>query len=130
MIVYYTRGSIAQKKRFEDYINDIFNHFFPNDNAELRVVNICFKNKCDGDAAGYCYADGEDEIHVEVAKSSMGIPYSLDEVAVNLAHELVHAKQHVEGKGNQDDHLPYWEKPSEIEAYALETVLAEKYWYK
>ena len=130
MILYHVCGRIQQKKKFESYINCIFNDFFAADVKKSVFVNIHFKTRCEDDAAGFCYLNDEDEVVVEVSKTCMNVPYSLDDIAVHLAHELVHAKQHIECRAGFDDHLPYAQKPSEIEAYTLEAVLAEKYWYK
>ena len=130
MILYTLRGRVPQKKKFQLYIDRILEDLFADKPVDYVYVNIHFKPQCEGEAAGFCYESDDDEITVEVAKSSMNEPYTVEEIARNLAHELVHVRQHIEGTACIDHHLPYADRPSEQEAYALERVLREKHWYK
>lgn len=128
-MIYTVTGAVQKKKQFERYIDHIVNDFFPKDISYTVNLEIKFKPSCEHDAAGYCY-DDDGGITVEIAKTCGGVPYTVEQMAVHLAHELVHVKQHVEGVNSLGEHLPYELRPSEIEAYALETVLCEKYWNK
>jgi hypothetical protein len=129
MLRYTVTGAVPKKKQFEQYIDRIMNDFFPQDISDHVNLDIKFKPCCEYDAAGYCY-DDDGGITVEIAKTCGGVPYTVDQLAVHLAHELVHVKQYIEGTGGLNDRLPYELRPSEIEAYALEYVLCEKYWNK
>jgi hypothetical protein len=130
MLFYDILGSIPKKKKFETYIDNILNEFFPKGIKSQRFVKIKFKVGCDNQVAGYCFEDEEGDITVEIAKSSNGQTYHIEEIALHLAHELVHVKQYIQGKMDRDLSIPYDQQPSEIEAYALESVLFEKYWNK
>lgn len=129
MLSYTVIGSVRKKKQFERYIDYIVCDLFAQNITDQITLNIIFKSSCEHNAAGYCYEDDGD-ITVEIAKTCDGVYYTVDQLAVHLAHELVHAKQYAEGLGDLDEHLPYDQRPSEIEAYALESILCEKYWNK
>lgn len=130
VLLYSITGSVPKKKLFENYVDCIVNNFLSQHVENHIDLVIRFKPSCEHDAAGYCYEDDDGEIIVEIAKTCDGVPYTVEQIAVHLAHEMVHVKQYIEGVGDLDHHLPYKERPSEIEAYALESVLCEKYWNK
>ena len=124
------------------YVQNIINKF-ELDHYDADI-DIRFVKKCDGDAGGYCFGD-EDEVEIEIATHVQGEPLSFKTILVNLAHEMVHAKQIITGQlidhglkmattddggvsliksstweGVEHTDTPYDEQPWEIEAYALE----------
>ena len=62
----------------------------------------------------------EGEYMIDLDKS-----LKLRDMLTTLAHELVHVKQYECGEltQNSEDNIPYWDKPSEIEAYGREVGL-------
>jgi len=85
-----------------------------------------------------CLGD-KNSVEIELARGSGNTTFTLKEMMVNLAHELVHAKQFI--KGELHPSLNRWKKldysntaysrqPWEKEAYLLEDKLVEKFWNK
>ena len=62
----------------------------------------------------------EGEYQIDLDRSAR-----LKTMLTTLAHELVHVKQYEYGEltQNSEDNIPYWDKPSEIEAYGREVGL-------
>lgn len=132
---------VKGKDRVALYVQNIIEHF------ELDQydadIDIRFVEKCDQDAGGYCYGDNQ-EIEIEVATHVQGEKLDLDNVMLNLGHEMVHAKQIITGQlidhglqlvqagdcqslvnvaeweGEIVTNVPYDDQPWEIEAYNLE----------
>ena len=98
-----------------------------------------------GHHAGFCFGDDEESAidiatHFYYEDGEVG-RYSPVEMAMNLAHELVHAKQFAHGQINMVDHvwrhgketincegLEYADTPWEVEAYTLEPLLTDIFW--
>jgi hypothetical protein len=98
---------------------------------ELNVIN-----RCDGDAYALCWGD-KNEVFIELARCSRGHRFTLDEMMLNLAHELVHAKQFITGqlspvrmnwKTKDYTKTPYSRQPWELEAYRKEEKLFKIFW--
>jgi maltose-binding protein MalE len=102
-----------------------------------------FSKKLDGDAGGYCFGD-VDSVEIEIATHVQGEKLSEDTILQNIAHEMIHAKQIIEGRledlglqlattgdtqtlvkaqvweGEIITNLAYEDQPWEIEAYSNE----------
>ena len=131
----------------DNYVQNIIEHF--NLDEYDADIDIVFKKKCDGHAGGYCFGD-EDEVEIEIATHVMGEPVGIKTQLINLAHEMVHAKQLITGQlkdhgiqlatsgdiqtlvkvseweGETMTNVPYDDQPWEIEAYALEREVYDK----
>ena len=130
------------------YVQNIINKF--NLDVFDADIDIRFVKKCDGDAGGYCFGD-EEEVEIEIATHVQGEPLSIKTILINLAHEMVHAKQIITGQlidhglkmATMDDgsvslkksvtfndvdysDTPYDEQPWEIEAYAFERIVYDE----
>jgi len=85
-------------------------------------VEIHIKNLED-DYTGFQYP-GEDkyQYHIEVQKKQ-----DRDDFLTCIFHEMVHVKQDEYGEYQGEDHLSYYDKPSEVEAYKLQEKLLKKW---
>lgn len=128
----------TQSQKLIDYVERVHT-YLGLDRYHDCLVNVDFTPRCVGGAAGYANGD-EDEVYVEIARSDLVGRIGIDDVKVNLAHEMVHALQLASGRLIQGgfvmvDHrlaaqniwegeeligVPYDEQPWEIEAYKLE----------
>jgi len=128
-------GRIQKKKAVETFIFNALKHLMPrlqrNVDIDVRVVT-----RCDNESYALCWGD-KNCAEIELARGSGDINFTLDEMVLNLAHELVHAKQFI--KGELHSNLNRWKsldyrdvaysrQPWEKEAYLLEDKLKEKYW--
>jgi len=121
-----------QKDRIEDYARRIMHYLMPRKRKGLIVIDIVKKVKYeDSIFCGLCYGDRH-TAEIELAKNTTE-KLTLEEMMVNLAHELVHAKQFFRGelhpylrkwKGNEVHFSQPWEK----EAYKLEDKLFKQFW--
>ena len=128
-------GRIKQKKKVEDFVYNTLFDLMPRLKRTVYIdVNVV--TKCDNEYYALCHGDKE-EIFIELARESDGNKFSLDEMMLHLAHELVHAKQFLRGelhpnlsRWNKKDcsRLPYRQTPWEKEAYLLEQEIINKHW--
>ena len=112
-------------------------------------IDIRFVDRCDADAGGYCFGDNV-EVEIEIATHIQGERLEDETMMINLAHEMVHAKQLITGelvdhgiqlttagdaqtlvkvtewKGQNMTNVAYDDQPWEIEAYAKERGLYER----
>lgn len=114
-------GQVPQKRRLCEYANNIMEYLIPNHMGETSI-DVYVKKQLSYEAAGYCHGDDYSVI-IELARNSCGEPYTLEEMAVTLGHELVHAKQNIGEYSGIPDH-----EKREREAYYLEQKLFEKFW--
>ena len=110
-------GRWPQANLYSQFCYDILYDILPDQDRDVFVV-IKLKHHSENEAAGYCYGY-EDEVFIEIARNSFDEPYTLDELARNLAHELVHAYQFITNSPR-----------TESEAYGKENMLTEKFWGK
>lgn len=110
-------GRWPQANLYSQFCYDVLDNLLPNDDKDV-FIDIKLSHHTENQAAGYCYGF-TDEVYIEIARNSHGIPYTLDEIARNLAHELVHAKQFITNTPK-----------SETEAYGKESELTEAFWAK
>lgn len=107
------------------------------------IINVEFNKKLDSDAGGYCSGEGK-EIDIEIATHIQGEKCPKADIQRYIAHEMVHAKQMLEGRlvdhglqigtagdtqvlykaqtweGEVYTNTPYEKQPWEIEAYKME----------
>ena len=126
-------------QRVANYLElDLYDPYY-----ELSIVRSCSQ-----DAGGYCHGD-EDEIQIEIARYDGEGKIPLEEMKVNIAHEMIHAQQIASGRlvndgfmyrGEGEDrhlvyshtwedevfiNLPYSDHPWELEAYSREQEVYE-----
>jgi hypothetical protein len=128
-------GRIAKKKQVEIFIFDVLEHLMPRLKRKVNIdVNIV--TRCDNQHYALCLGD-KNCAEIELARGSCHTKFSLDEMMLNLAHELVHAKQFIKGelhpnlnrwKSLDYSNTAYSRQPWEKEAYLLEDKLLETYW--
>ena len=128
-------GRIAQKSRIEKYIKNVIHHYCP---RMRRVVNvdIYIHNRLDNECYGFC-SGNKNHIDIELARGSGDETFDLDYIMLNLAHELIHAKQFLLGqlsptnfqwKTKDYNGVPYSRTPWEREAYRKEDWVYETFW--
>jgi len=108
MIIISLEGQVKTKPRVEQFIHDCFNHYFDARLKRRVYVEIQFKDKLDGDVAGYCSGD-TDGVLIEISKDYK----DEEELCQNLAHEIVHAKQYIRGEVKDEEEI--WRKGGKIE---------------
>jgi len=124
------KGTIAKRIDILSYAFDIMLHYLPHN--KQCTIDIHFSNKIDG-YYGVCMGD-ENDVEIEIAKINpvTGDKFTLNEMMLNLAHELVHAKQYLLGELPPDHGPkpipPYRHQPWEREAYKSEEFLYNRYW--
>ena len=84
----------CSRKMFAPYVEAVSTVLGLNDTADIVVD---FKKKLDGDAGGYCFGDSE-SIQIEIATHVQGERCPIAEVRLYIAHEMIHAKQLLEGR--------------------------------
>jgi hypothetical protein len=112
-------------------------------------IEIEIKKYCDGGAGGFCNGDDNDVL-IEIARNDAVGRIPMDQMMINIAHEMVHAQQMASGRlinkglvfrkekdgsqtlttkqifdGVEYVGVPYMEQPWEIEAYGLEEKVYE-----
>lgn len=111
-------------------------------------VELSIVPKCDQGAGGWCHGDDE-EVFIEIARSDRCGHLEMNQIMINIAHEMVHAQQIATGRlvntglimrdvGNERElayahmwegerfvNLPYDDQPWEKEAYAREMEVYE-----
>jgi hypothetical protein len=109
----------------------------------LTDITIEFKTKCDYDAGGFCHGD-TDDVEIEIATHVQGEELPDEDVMRNIAHEMIHAQQIIDGRlenvglqllqsGDSQSlvnvvvwdkeryvNTPYADQPWEIDAYSRE----------
>ena len=84
-------GRIAQKSRIEKYVKDVIHHFCPRMRRVIQI-DIYIHNRLDNHCYGFC-SGNKNHIDIELARGSGDETFDLDYIMLNLAHELIHAKQ-------------------------------------
>lgn len=130
-------GRIAKRKQVETFIFDTLEHLMPRLRRDIDI-DVSVVTRCDKNHYALCSGD-KNSVEIELARGSGNTTFTLQEMMVNLAHELVHAKQFI--KGELHPSLNRWRKidysntaysrqPWEKEAYLLEDKIVEKFWNK
>lgn len=124
MLHVYISGQIKNKKKIEQFSIDCLEHFFKHRIKRDVDIDIRITKSHTDNSHGGCYGDHQ-HVVLEIAKGinedSTYHPFDYKEIIVTIAHELVHAKQHI--RRERIDQLD-----SESEAYELEYMLYDKYW--
>lgn len=101
-------GEIAEQQRLDEFALALHDVLF----AEIDhnfTITIDYIDDIEDQACGFCFLDDDDSINIQINNT-----LNPREAAITLAHEMVHARQLVNG-------FDFCEE----EAYALETVLAD-----
>jgi len=99
-------GKIAEQERLDEFAIAVHNVLFAEIDHEFDI-NIHYISDIEDNACGYCFHDTDDSINIEINNT-----LDTREAAVTLAHEMVHARQLIQGFDF-----------CEIEAYGLENSL-------
>jgi hypothetical protein len=128
-------GQIAQKRRIRTFVKSCLTYLSPKLRRDISIeVNVI--TRCDNNHHALCWGD-RDEVIIEIARGSNELEFTLEDQMLNLAHELVHAKQFITGqlspvlqKWKKKDYskAPYSRQPWEREAYAKEEKLYKIFW--
>ena len=130
-------GRIAKKKQVENFIFDSFIHLMPRLKRSVDI-DVYVVTRCENDHYALCLGD-KNSAEIELARGSGDTTFTLNEMMLNLAHELVHVKQFIKGELHPSlntwkrldyTNVPYSRTPWEKEAYLLEDKLIEKFWNK
>jgi len=117
-MIYIQGGTKRQRELAEDMTVFMFRKFnmYPD-------VEIAFKRLTNETTLGAVVED-EGEYFIELKRS-----LSQRNMLVTLAHELTHVKQYEYGELTQtsDVGIDYWERPSELEAHAIEDALFDEW---
>lgn len=129
MISVYWYGRFKNRQKVIDSAERYLSDCCPNIRHEVNIL-IDVHTELDDQLSGWCTGDNED-LSIAIARRSQGEYFTYNEMLKHLMHELIHAKQLILGQINLADHKkPYFEQPSEIEAYGNEEILCEKYFKK
>lgn len=80
-------------------------------------VEINFRRMSKDLNYGYCCELDDNEFEIDIKRT-----LRMRDMLTTLAHEMVHVKQYVKGELTQtnEQDIPYWDRPSEIEAHGRE----------
>ena len=121
VFIFTNGGKKSQRQLVENITSWYINTKLPrykNLNIEIDLENI-------NDAQGFCTEIDNREFHIQIDKRLRG-----DDFVTCLFHELTHVEQHLRNKfGIKDevDHLDYFDRPYEIDAYEKQEQLLEEY---
>lgn len=83
-----------------------------------QLLDAAFVEIAEGE--GFCFVNVEDcESPVIILFESYYILGNQLDLYIDLAHELTHLRQHIEGKELWDPEFHYVDRPTEIEGYAV-----------
>ena len=99
-------GRIAKKKQIELFVYNVLQYLMPRLKRQVGI-DISVVSKCDGNNSALCWGD-KDGVEIEIARQSFDYKFTLDEMMLNLSHELVHAKQFI--KGDLHPNLNRWKR--------------------
>ena len=130
-------GRIAKKEKVKKYSELALSDLMPRLRRNVDI-DIYIVTECDEKNYALCWGD-KNEVEIELARKSGSKKFTHDEMMLNLAHELVHAKQFIKGelhptlykwKKFKKDYAktPYFKQPWEKEAYLIEDKIFNKHW--
>jgi len=131
------QGRIAKKDHVITFVENALTGMMPRLRRTIDIeINVL--TECDNKNYALCWGDRE-EVEIELARRSGSKKFTLDEMMLNLAHELVHAKQFIRGELHPTLHkwkkfkkdyanTPYFKQPWEKEAYLMEDKIFKQYW--
>lgn len=124
MIDVFWYGRFAQRDQVVEACERYLTEHCSIEESEIVVELI---TEVDDQISGCCYGDPEN-VTIVLARRSEGEYYTRKEILRNLSHELIHAKQIINGE--IDVHMlreNYEDQPWEVEAYSNEDAICEKY---
>ena len=142
----FIESDFARDNNLVDYINAVaYELGLYGEGIIDRTLRIEFNKKLDADAGGFCYGDAE-EIDIEIATHIQGEALDIEQIKINIAHEMIHAQQIASGRlldhgiqitdnclvkvavwdGEYHTNTPYDDKPWEIDAYAREEIVYQQ----
>lgn len=98
--------------KLDDFAYALHDVLFDGYEEDETFINIDFIDNIDDEACGFCFLDEDDNINIQVNNT---LPRR--EQAITLAHEMVHARQIMNG-------VDFCEE----EAYALESILTDSFY--
>ena len=130
-------GRIAKKDKVKEYSEQALSDLMPRLRRNVDI-DIYIVTECDEKNYALCWGD-KNEVEIELARKSGSKKFTHDEMMLNLAHELVHAKQFIKGELHPTLHkwkkfkkdyakTPYFKQPWEKEAYLMEDKIFNKHW--
>lgn len=122
------QGRVSQKTRLLDFAYQVMEYLAPEfaQDDQEHLVDIEIHRDLEDGCAGICYGDLE-EVNIQLARFSGDHRYTPDEIALTLAHELVHARQFFTEPPGLPRDAAHIER-SETEATSLETPLWQQFW--
>lgn len=134
MITFEVFGKVKQKKRLVKFVEDVIMHLLPYPYKREIFIAIEFTTELEN--AGECTGD-RNSAEILIAKELDGTEVPTRDIALTIAHELVHAKQYIKGQTNPSK--PVWRginyagvayrgSPWEKEAYLMEDKLVEMFY--
>ena len=130
-------GRIAKKQKVKKYSEEVLLDLMPRLRRNVDI-DVYVVTECDEKNYALCWGD-KNEVEIELARKSGSKKFTLEEMMLNLAHELVHAKQFLKGELHPTLHkwkkfkkdyakTPYFKQPWEKEAYLMEDKIFKQYW--
>lgn len=132
------KGQIAKKVHIIDFIGDTLTFLMPRLRRNVDI-DIEIVNKIADDPSHYAQCSGDkNSADITLCRyNENGVRFTLDEIMLNLAHELIHAKQYFKKelspvkhtwKGKDHSKTSYARQPWEKEAYKLECKIYNMFW--
>jgi hypothetical protein len=132
-------GQIARKRDIYNYVTDVIYHLHPrlrrNVDLSLHIVSRPIEL---GDYTHATCSGNVGVVDIELNRlDEDGSKFTHDQMMLNLAHELIHAKQFIKGelspklqrfKKKYHGKTPYSRQPWEKEAYKLESQIFNMFW--
>ena len=130
-------GRIAKKDKVKEYSEQALSDLMPRLRRNVDI-DIYIVTECDEKNYALCWGD-KNEVEIELARKSGSKKFTHDEMMLNLAHELVHAKQFIKGELHPTLHkwkkfkkdyakTPFFKQPWEKEAYLMEDKIFKQFW--
>lgn len=132
-------GQIARKKDIYNYIEDVIYYLHPRlrRNVDLTLHIVSWKPELKDYHYATC-SGNKSLIDIELNRyNEKGEKFTHDQMMLNLAHELIHAKQLIKGdlspkmqryKRKYHGNTPYSQQPWEKEAYKNESKIYNMFW--
>jgi hypothetical protein len=137
----------TKSQKLISYIHRVSNYLGLYEHPEC-YFEINLVDKCDAMAGGWAHGDDE-SVFIEIARNDYQGKVPMVDIMINIAHEMVHAKQLASGRlidhglvycgkikdgepqlsfkrsfdGKEYIDIRYDDQPWEIEAYALEEII-------
>lgn len=132
-------GQIARKRDIYNYIEDVIYHLHPRLRRNVDLSLHIVSHKPELKDYHYATCSGNNKV-VDIELNRLdehGKKFTHDQMMLNLAHELIHAKQFIKGelspklqrfKRKYHGKTPYSRQPWEKEAYKMESKIYNMFW--